>query len=145
MCIRDRSDVASMVRNLHEGSSFVKTFAPYIPLQSYCTPAEALLMVECSEYAYTGYTFSQKVSPLKKRDLPESLKMADYDELTGQLHLMNGFKVWLGKYLSLIHILTAVLVAQVEVLPAIMVSREQKVVMAVKVTPELKEMTDYPL
>ena len=93
-----QSDVASMVRNLHEGSSFVKTFAPYIPLQSYCTPAEALLMVECSEYAYTGYTFSQKVSPLKKRDLPESLKMADYDELTGQLHLMNGFKVWLGKY-----------------------------------------------
>lgn len=93
-----QSDVASMVRNLHEGSSYVKTFAPYIPLQSFCTPAEALLMVECSEYAYTGYTFSQKVSPLKKRDLPESLKMADYDELTGQLHLMNGFKVWLGKY-----------------------------------------------
>lgn len=30
--------------------------------------------------------------------MPESLKMADYDELTGQLHLMNGFKVWLGKY-----------------------------------------------
>lgn len=93
-----QSDVASMVKNLHEGSSFVKTFAPYIPLQSFCTLAEALLMVECSEYAYTGYTFSQKVSPLKKRDLPESLKMADYDELTGQLHLMNGFKVWLGKY-----------------------------------------------
>lgn len=61
-----QSDVASMVRNLHEGSSFVKTFAPYIPLQSFCTPAEALLMVECSEYAYTGYTFSQRCLPLKE-------------------------------------------------------------------------------
>lgn len=91
-------DVASIVMNLRKGSSYVKTFASYIPSQPFCPPEEALLMAECSEYAYTGYTFNKKVSPLKRRELPECLKMGHYDEVTGQLYVMNGFKVWLGRY-----------------------------------------------
>lgn len=91
-----RSDVISMVRNLHEGSSYVKNFNPFIPAQPFLTPAEAILMAECSEYAYTGYTYNAKVSTLKRQELPECLNKAQYDEITGQLYLMNGLKAWLG-------------------------------------------------
>lgn len=91
-----QSDVVSMIKNLHEGSSYMKKFNRFIPAQPFLTPAEAILMAECSEYAYTGYTNNAKVSPLKKQELPECLKKAQYDEITGQLYLMNGLKVWLG-------------------------------------------------
>lgn len=93
-----KADVMAMIKNLHGGSSYVKKFVPFIPSQPFISATEALLMAECSEYAYTGYTFNKKVSSLKRQELPECLKMAQYDEIAGQLCLMNGLKTWLGTY-----------------------------------------------
>lgn len=91
------SDVSEIVTNLAAGVVYINQFKDQVPATLFCEPKMAALLADCSEYAYTGYIPNRDVVSLKKEELPVGLQKADYDEHTGQLNLMNGFKVWVGK------------------------------------------------
>lgn len=91
------SDVSEIIANLAAGTVYMGKFKDQIPSTLFCEPTMAALLVECSEYAYTGYVQNKEVVSLKKEELPTELQVANYDEHTGQLKLMNGFKLWVGK------------------------------------------------
>lgn len=90
-------DVGQIIANLNSGAESIARFKDQIPSSLFCQPKMAALLADCSEYAYTGYKHNEKVCSLRKKELPKDLWQTDYNEQTGQLIFMNGFKVWLGK------------------------------------------------
>lgn len=90
-------DINEIIANLATGTVYLNKFKEQVSATSFCKPSMAALLAECSEYAYTGYVLNKEVVSLKKEELPTELQQADYDEHTGQLKLMNGFKVWVGR------------------------------------------------
>ena len=91
------SDVSEIIANLAVGAVYINKFKDQVPTALFCEPTMAGVLADCSEYAYTGYIQNEEVVSLKKEELPVELQKADYNESTGQLKLMNGFKVWVGK------------------------------------------------